>query len=76
MKTPLTQNKSYQATAKLNAGLALFATPIIIASKLQAFGFTDVQVTGKGTDWQATGKWARPSQEVELPKEIVEFKEV
>lgn len=76
MKAPLTHNTTYQATAKLGSMMALMANSSLIKAQLTQFGFANVEVTGSGANWQATGIWAKPSQEVELPKEIVEFKEV
>lgn len=76
MKLPLTQNASYKAVAKLSGFMALAASAVVIQAKLKQFGFTNVQVTGSGANWTATGTWAKPSQEVTLPNEIVEFNEI
>lgn len=72
MRTNLEQNTTYKAQIVLGA-LQSMAGNNVVADKLKEVGFTFVTVTGSGSKREAKGKWAKPTQEVEVPEQIKEI---
>ena len=69
MRFTLTPSARYRAAITLGF-FEKFASNDMIAGKLGSAGFTDVLVTGSGSERVATGAWAGPVQAVDLPDQI------
>jgi hypothetical protein len=69
------QGKRYRATIRLG-WLEALATNELIASKLQAAGFTQVHVSGSGTTRQAEALWLNADSTGEMPPQIAEIAEI
>ena len=65
----------YRASLRLGL-LEQFADNAMIADKLAAAGFTDVQVTGSGADRTAEASWDRDDASAPLPSQVSEIVEV
>ena len=75
MKHYLEQNTTYKAQIVLS-GLNKMATNNMVADKLKGVGFTFVTVSGTGDKREAKGKWAKPSQEVEVPEQVKQIEKI
>ena len=70
MKFLLERNTSYHASILLGT-LEAFASNNQLAEKLKAVGFGDVKVEGTGSKRLAIGVWKNPTQNVEVPPQVV-----
>ncbi len=68
-------NQDYQAKAILK-GLAVIVPNSVIKIKLEEFGFVNVIVEGKSKERIAKGTWAKPTQEIALPKEVTDIQRI
>jgi transketolase N-terminal domain/subunit len=69
------QGKRYRATISLGL-LERLASNDAIADRLKAAGFTEISVTGSGRTRVAEALWPRADAMAEMPKQIVEVREV
>jgi len=69
MEIDLEQDKKYQAVIELGV-IEKLAGNEVIAGKLKDAGFKFVQVTGSGSQRNATGVWAKASQRAPLPSQV------
>lgn len=66
----LVQGERYRARLRLGL-FEQIAANATVCEWLEAAGFVAVAVDGDGRDRHAVGTWARPTQDVELPDQIV-----
>jgi len=64
----LTHNTNYKVIAQ--GGVLFFISNEKLKAEIEAVGFTNVQVTGIGTNRTATGHWPLATQEKEFPKVV------
>lgn len=76
MKITLQQYKKYRGKVGLTAGEAFLASNNTLQSLLTKEGFSNVAVTGSGRERVAEGVWSKPTQEKELPKQVVEINQI
>lgn len=76
MKKLLQQNKYYTGTIKLSISEMMVVSNDRLKSGLQDFGFADVSIEGTGKVRKVTGMWSKPSQEAEVPSQVVEINEI
>ncbi len=69
MTITLTSGQRYNAEISLGM-LESLAGNDTIRNKLTDAGFTNVLVTGSGSNRRATGTWNGPTRAVELPKQV------
>ena len=69
------QGKRYRASIVLG-WIERLASNELIASKLTAAGFTEVQVSGSGAVRRAEALWPNADRSGELPAQIAEIAEV
>jgi hypothetical protein len=68
------QGKRYRATIQLGS-FERFATNAMIASRLQAAGFAEVQVEGEGATRQAQAVWPGPDTTADVPRQVIDLSE-
>lgn len=75
MKLTLTQYKKYEGMLRLS-GLDILGSNSQVSDKLKDAGFSNIVVSGSGIHRKAQGVWSGTTSEVELPKQVVELKEL
>jgi hypothetical protein len=69
------QGKRYQATVSLN-WVERLASNQLVAQKFRDLGFSDVQVSGRGSTRSAQALWPAQDASAEIPAQIKTIKEV
>lgn len=72
----LEKYSKYQGAISLTKGEAFIASNNYLKRELEKAGFTNVEVTGSGTQRNATGVWSRETMEAALPKQVTEIKKL
>jgi len=68
------QGKRYQARVQLRGIEALFGGASDVRAEFVKLGVSELQVADQGGDrYLVTGRWAAPTQTVELPSQVVEI---
>ena len=66
----------YRATIQLDFAHAALATKARVISELASDGFSNVDASGEGASWVATGTWAKGAESFDKPDEVAEAWEI